>query len=300
MPVEEGHEGRRIPPQRFLPERGSAGRFPAAFRGYRVGRTAVAPRLPTALVGHRSAAPATDHGRDYPPPRSPEKSGPSTPRRGTLLRSSRAGGRPPPIAARLSSARSATVLGTDRRPPWGPAASPTYEPYWIVPDSLTMAVPAGRTLLIAMWTEPVSAPLAPSKIPVPPMTTSARGPPPTPIGPGLQAGSAGHDPLPAVSSRMSEPPARSIVRRSQLPPQPAPNTIISVAWPSGMTSPCPQETSGKPGHVMAGWIGSANVIVTDCVVAAVAGDVAAVKTAATATPTKSASLRNRFMIRTPD
>src|SRR5436190_5409262 len=33
-----------------------------------------------------------------------------------------------------------------------------------------------------------------------------------------------------------------------------------MAWPSRITSPDPRETSGKPGQVMLGWMGSANVI----------------------------------------
>jgi hypothetical protein len=44
-----------------------------------------------------------------------------------------------------------------------------------------------------------------------------------------------------------------IVRRSQAPPQPAPKTSISLAWPSGITSPAPHATSGKSGQVMLGW-----------------------------------------------
>jgi len=85
---------------------------------------------------------------------------------------------------------------------------------------------------------PVKLPVAPVKIPVPHMMVSVSVPlfgwqsprlPQTP----------GHEPSLKVSSMKIEPPARLIVRKSQLPPQPAPKSIVSVAWPSGMTSPLP-------------------------------------------------------------
>src|SRR5215467_3630621 len=62
-----------------------------------------------------------------------------------------------------------------------------------------------------------------------------------------------------------------MVRKSQFPPQAPPNKIVSVAWPNGMTCPCPQElvSSGHP-LLPAGTIGSVNVMLTGTVVAAMA------------------------------
>jgi hypothetical protein len=74
------------------------------------------------------------------------------------------------------------------------------------------------------------------------------------------------------------------VRRSQVPPQPAPKSIISVAWPSGITSPLPQNPSGATGQVLAvGAIGSVNVMLTNCVVSAAAGDMSPADAAAKTT-----------------
>jgi hypothetical protein len=91
----------------------------------------------------------------------------------------------------------------------------------IVPDSLiTLTRPAAVT-------DPLRFPLAPVKLPVPPTITSVSVP---------ELGAAGlgwHTPgqvgLLKNSSMKSEPPLRLIVRKSQLPPQPLPNAIVSVA-----------------------------------------------------------------------
>ena len=68
-----------------------------------------------------------------------------------------------------------------------------------------------------------------------------------------------------------------MVRRSQPMPQ-APNWIVSVAWPNGMTCPCPQKPFAKTGHPLwaAGATGSLNVMLTGTVVAAIAGEARAV------------------------
>src|SRR5215208_341268 len=157
----------------------------------------------------------------------------------------------------------------------------------MVPESLIwLCSPAARTV-------PVRVPVAPSKIPVPPTITSVSVP---------DAGSAlfgwqapGQSPLLNVFSMKIEPSARLIVRRSHPSPQ-APNSIVSVARPNGITWPCPQKPSGTTAQsplLNAGTTGSANVSLTGIVVAAAAGDAKASKTP---NPSRNVSRRIRRLL----
>ena len=110
----------------------------------------------------------------------------------------------------------------------------------IVPDSLTAF--AGPLAL----TDPLRVPLAPVNVPVPPTITSVSVPELGPAGLGWHT--PGQAELLNDSSIKIEPPARLMVRKSQLPPQAPPNWIVSVACPNGMTCPLPQKPSGKTAH----------------------------------------------------
>ena len=76
----------------------------------------------------------------------------------------------------------------------------------------------------------------------------------------------------SVSSKVIDPPAGVMVRRSQPPPQPPPNTIVSVAWPYGMTCPCPhRRPSGtKQPLWISGTTASTRVMLAGVLVAATA------------------------------
>jgi hypothetical protein len=63
----------------------------------------------------------------------------------------------------------------------------------MVPESLTVLVPEGLALLPSKRTVPVSVPVAPSKIPVPPTTTSVRLPLPISSGPGRDQAREPHE-----------------------------------------------------------------------------------------------------------
>src|SRR5215469_11254053 len=121
-------------------------------------------------------------------------------------------------------------------------------------------------------TEPLRFPLAPVNFPVPPTIVSVSVPPPGSDGLGWHT--PGQVGLLKNSWTLIVPPARLMVRTSHsgLSPQ-AKNTIISVAWPNGMTCPCPQELIPGVHPLLAeGTPGSVNVMLTGTVVAAIAGE----------------------------
>src|SRR3954452_9518341 len=98
----------------------------------------------------------------------------------------------------------------------------------------------------ASFTVPESVPDAPLNAPVPAMTTSERDPEAGDAGLGWQdPGQAGYE---NVSASTSVPVASVIVRRSQVPPQPARKAMMSVALPNGVTRPKPQKPSGAAGQ----------------------------------------------------
>lgn len=124
-------------------------------------------------------------------------------------------------------------------------------------------------------TVPFNVPVAPAKVPDPPMTTSTM----LMVPGGLNAWllqAPGHEKFVTVSCRMMDPCARSISLMLQVSPH-TPMFTSSVAWPNGSTSPLPQlKLSPMSGHTelpgVPDFSGSANFILTATGVAAVACD----------------------------
>src|SRR5262249_49391404 len=147
-------------------------------------------------------------------------------------------------------------------------------------------------------TDPVRFPVALAKVPVPPTIWSVSVP--TPGKDGLGWHTPGQVKLLGNSWMKIMPPARLMVRTSHSGwvPQ-TKNWIASVAWPNGMTCPCPQElVSGLHPLLTEGTSGSVNVMLTGTVVAAIAGEARAVGRSMRA-PEASASASTRFIVRPP-
>src|SRR5215469_456384 len=153
---------------------------------------------------------------------------------------------------------------------------------------------------MAAWpaavTDPLRVPLALAKVPVPPTIVSVSVPEKGKAGLGWHA--PGQVGLLKTSSMKIDPPARLMVRKSQLPPQAAPNTIFSVAWPNGRTCPCPQELVARSHPLWAAGADSVNVMLIGTVVAAIAGEARATGRSMRA-PEVSTSANTRFIVGPP-